>query len=330
MKVAFLGPEGTFSEEALLRLPTAGIEVEPVPLPTIYECVMAVADGRCERALVPIENSLEGSVNATLDALVFETDEVQIVGEVVHPITHTLIARTQLPLERIERVLSHPQASAQCAQFLRERLGAGRGDGRAEHRRRGADRGRVRPAVGRARQPHLRRAVRLRGPGRTASRTRPRTRPGSSGWKRAIPPQTGRSAYRSAALSFKTSVVFWGLPDHPGALVDVLQEFATREINLSKIESRPRKQGLGRYVFFADLAGRADDPPVVAALEAIGATVETLRVLGCYPSRLKGAGVRAVTLSAPQWKPRPPESHRRGPQGKAGRRTGSVSQPGNR
>jgi prephenate dehydratase len=85
-------------------------------------------------------------------------------------------------------------------------------------------------------------------------------------------------------LMFKTSVVFWGLPDHPGALVDVLQEFATRKINLSKIESRPRKQGLGRYVFFADLAGRADDEPVVEALAAVGRSVETLRVLGCYPS----------------------------------------------
>ena len=75
VRVAFLGPEGTFSEEALFA--SAGREgIEPVPLPTIYECVMAVADGRCERALVPIENSLEGSVNATLDALVFETDEV--------------------------------------------------------------------------------------------------------------------------------------------------------------------------------------------------------------------------------------------------------------
>ena len=126
---------------------------------------MAVADGRCERALVPIENSLEGSVNATLDALVFETDEVQIVGEVVHPITHTLIAKTQLPLERIERVLSHPQASAQCARFLRERLSDAEVMGAPVHRGRRADRGRERAAVGRARQSHLGAAVRLRGAG---------------------------------------------------------------------------------------------------------------------------------------------------------------------
>ena len=84
--------------------------------------------------------------------------------------------------------------------------------------------------------------------------------------------------------SFKTSVVFWGLPDSPGSLVAALQEFAGRGINLTKIESRPRKQGLGRYVFFADLEGRADDPAVIEALTAIEAQVETLRVLGCYPA----------------------------------------------
>ena len=282
MKVAFLGPEGTFSEEALFA--SAGHEgIEPVPLPTIYECVMAVADGRCERALVPIENSLEGSVNATLDALVFETDEVQIVGEVVHPITHTLIARTQLPLER-DRARAVPSPGQRPVREVPARApGAGRGHGRPEHRRRGADRGRVRPALGGARQPHLGRAVRLRGPGRPRrghARERDEIRLAGTvdpAANRPICLQIGRPA-------FKTSIVFWGLPDHPGALVDVLQEFATREINLSKIESRPRKQGLGRYVFFADLVGRADDPPVVEALEAIGGAVETLRVLGCYPS----------------------------------------------
>jgi prephenate dehydratase len=82
----------------------------------------------------------------------------------------------------------------------------------------------------------------------------------------------------------KTSVVFWGLPDSPGSLVDVLQEFAGRKVNLSKIESRPRKQGLGRYVFFADLEGAETDPAIADALAAVERSVETLRVLGCYPA----------------------------------------------
>ena len=281
MKVAFLGPEGTFSEEALFAS-VRREDIEPVPLPTIYECVMAVDDGSCDRALVPIENSLEGSVNATLDALVFETAEVQIAGEVVHPITHTLIARQQLPLERIERVLSHPQASAQCARFLREHLSRAEVMGAQST----ADAVRI---VAESDQPwaalgnHI--SAELYDCEVLAERVEdtPENETRFVWLKRS-------SLHKPVELltdrpsSFKTSVVFWGLPDHPGALVDVLQEFATRKINLSKIESRPRKEGLGRYVFFADLAGRADDPPVVEALEAIGRSVETLRVLGCYPS----------------------------------------------
>jgi prephenate dehydratase len=291
VRVAFLGPEGTFSEEALFAS-VGRKDVEAVPLPTIYECVMAVAGGESDRALVPIENSLEGSVNATLDALVFETDEVHIVGEVVHPITHTLIARTKLPLERIERVLSHPQASAQCARFLREHLAHAEVMGAqstADAVRIVAESDQPWAALGNhisaelydcevlaervedtpeneTRFVWLAKSSRPKPPDLLTDRAHSFDRPPSH----RLP-------------SFKTSIVFWGLPDHPGALVDVLQEFAARSINLSKIESRPRKQGLGRYVFFADLEGRADDPPVVDALGAIGATVETLRVLGCYP-----------------------------------------------
>jgi prephenate dehydratase len=277
VKVAFLGPEGTFSEEALFAA-TTGAEVEPVPLPTIYECVTAVQEGRCERALVPIENSLEGSVNATLDALVFETDEVHIVGEVVHPITHTLIARTQMPLERIERVLSHPQASAQCARFLRQQLGQAEVMGAqstADAVRIVAESGEPWAALGN----HI--SAELYGCEVLAERVEdtPENETRFVWLARDV-----EGAYIAESSATKTSVVFWGLPDHPGALVDVLQEFATRKINLSKIESRPRKQGLGRYVFFADLIGRADDPPVVDALTAIGRSVETLRVLGCCPT----------------------------------------------
>ena len=275
MKVAFLGPVGTFSEEALLSAGREGIL--PVPLPTIYQCVMAVVDGRCERALVPIENSLEGSVNATLDALVFETDEVQIVGELVHPITHTLIARHQIPFEDIERVLSHPQASAQCARFLRDRLGQAEVMGAqstADAVRIVAESDRPWAALGNHISAELYSCEVLAD--RVEDTPENETR---FVWLA----RSGERRTANGERPFKTSIVFWGMSDHPGALVDVLQEFAARKINLSKIESRPRKQGLGRYVFFADLVGHADDPPVVEALEAVGAAVETLRVLGCYP-----------------------------------------------
>jgi prephenate dehydratase len=119
--VGYLGPEGTFSHEALVGQ-TGASELELVSLPTVHDTVMAVDDGRVERAFAPIENSLEGSVNATLDALALETDGVAIVGEVVHAVHQCLIARGALALEAIQTVLSHPQANAQCAHFLREQL----------------------------------------------------------------------------------------------------------------------------------------------------------------------------------------------------------------
>jgi prephenate dehydratase len=284
MRVAFLGPEGTFSEEALFAaLPRA--DVEPVPKPTIYDCVMAVHGAHADRALVPIENSLEGSVNATLDALVFETDRVRIVGEVVHPIQHSLIAREAFDLSEIDRVVSHPQASAQCAHFLRSRLS-------------GVE---VVPAASTAD------AVRL-----VAERTERWAALGTSlsaelyGCKvlfegvEDVPGNETRFVWLeqlavelqadrpvsggTSAASYKTSIVFWGLPDTPGALVRVLQEFAVRKVNLSKIESRPLKQGLGRYIFFADLEGHESDEAIVSALAAVGSCAETLRVLGTYPA----------------------------------------------
>ena len=260
-------------------LASAGREgIEPVPLPTIYDCVMAVATAHSDRAFVPIENSLEGSVNATLDALVFETEAVQIVGEVVHPIEHALIAHTGLGLEQIDRVVSHPQASAQCARFLREHLP------RAEVVAAASTADAVRLVV-ESREPWAALGNRLSAELYGAEILAERVEDTATNETRFV--WLAREPCRlpdDPKLPFKTSVVFFGLPDSPGSLVATLQEFAGRSINLSKIESRPRKQGLGRYVFFADLEGRADDAAVVEALAAIDARVETLRVLGCYPA----------------------------------------------
>src|SRR5437660_4026175 len=120
MRVAFLGPSGTFTEEALRA--SAPSAVDEVPYPTVYETVMAVHTGDVERAVVPIENSIEGAVTATLDTLAGEAGDVRIIGEVVHPISHCLLARRKLALDEITRVISHPQAIAQCRRFLREEL----------------------------------------------------------------------------------------------------------------------------------------------------------------------------------------------------------------
>ena len=285
MRVAFLGPEGTFSEEALLAslAEDERRRLDPLPLPTIYDCVTAVEDGRADRALVPIESSVEGSVNATLDALVFETTAVRIVGEVVHPVRHSLIARTDLPFEHITRVVSHPQASGQCARFLRERLRGAEVVSAAST----ADAVRV---VAASDEPWAALGTRLAAQlyGCTVledgveDQTENETR---FVWLEGKAPG-GQPPEGSVAgpPSLKTSVVFWGLSDSPGALVEVLQEFASRGVNLSQIESRPRKQGLGRYIFFADLEGGEADPPIAEALAAVEQAVERLRVLGCYPA----------------------------------------------
>jgi prephenate dehydratase len=274
-RVAFLGPEGTFTEEALLASPQAD-QLEPVPEPTVYECVMAVHAREVDQAIVPIENSLEGSVNATLDALVFETEEVTIIGELVHPIQHCLIAHGHLELSEIQRVVSHPQANAQCARFIRTRLPNARvtsSNSTADAVRIVADSEEPWAALGNRLSAELYGCQILEAGVEDIPENETRFV-----WLARERPADFRGG------AWKTSVVFWGLPDSPGALLSVLQEFANRDVNLSKIESRPLKQRLGRYIFFADLEGEQSEAAVQDAIDAVAAKVETLRILGSYPA----------------------------------------------
>ncbi len=286
MRVAYFGPEGTFTQEALISA-TTGQPLEPVPYPTIYDTVMAVHFGAAQRALVPIENSLEGSVNATLDALAMETEDVAILGEVVHPIRHCLIARTPLELAEIETVVSHPQATAQCARFIRTRLPGAQvlaGSSTAEAVRTVAEHEGPWAALGNrlAAERYGCHVLRAGVEDVAENETRfvwlgPMGAPaGGVGGHQATDPPLG---------PWKTAVVFWGIgSEAPGWLVQCLAEFATREVNLTRIESRPRKQGLGRYMFFLDLEGRDSEPHVADALVGLRAHVEVLRVLGSFPA----------------------------------------------
>src|SRR3954451_14042375 len=120
-RVAFLGPAGTFSEDALLAA-AGDADIDPLPRPSVYAAIHAVAEGEAERALVPFENSIEGAGRSTLDTQAFEAEGITIAGEHDHPIRHSLIAAAPIPLEEIAVVLSHPQPSAQCARFIREEL----------------------------------------------------------------------------------------------------------------------------------------------------------------------------------------------------------------
>jgi prephenate dehydratase len=286
MRVGYFGPEGTFTHEALIETVSrsAASDVELVPLPTIYDTVMAVHTGVVERALVPIENSLEGSVNATLDALAMETEDVAIVGEVVHPIRHSLIARTELELQQIETVVSHPQATAQCARFIRTRLPGARvlaGSSTADAVRLVAEHEGPWAALGNRLAAERYGCVVLRAGVEDVPENETRFV-----WLAPVGSPPGSPAVADADLGpWKTAIVFWGVgAEAPGWLVRCLGEFAERSVNLTRIESRPRKQGLGRYMFFVDVEGRDTDSHVREALEGVAAHVEVLRVLGSYPS----------------------------------------------
>ncbi len=289
MRVGYFGPEGTFTQEALIDS-TRGADLDLLPFPTIYDTVMGVHGAIVERALVPIENSLEGSVNATLDALAFETEDVAIVGEVVHPIRHCLIARSALELPEIETVVSHPQANAQCARFIRTRLPQARvlaGSSTAEAVRIVADHEGPWAALGTrlAAERYGCQVLRAGVEDVAGNETR-------FVWlaPNGAPPGAPAGATRAPTAGsplgpWKTAIVFWGLgSETPGWLVRCLTEFARREVNLTRIESRPRKQGLGRYMFFLDLEGRDTEPHVSDAIGALRAHVEVLRVLGSFPA----------------------------------------------
>jgi prephenate dehydratase len=272
VRVGFLGPSGTFAEEALRASAPDG--VEEVPYATVWDTVMAVQERAVDQAVVPIENSLEGSVTTTLDALAGDASDVRIVAEVVRPISHCLIARNGLALDDVARVLSHPQALAQCARFLHERLP------RARTEVSGSTAEAVRTAVA-ADEPLAAIGTRLAAElyGGTVLAEGVEDRPDNLTRFVWLAP-AGTAAHEGPT---KTSVVFWGFNDEsPGALVDVLSEFASRGVNLTKIESRPRRVRLGHYMFFTDLDGALDHEPVSEALAALEQRVETLKVLGSY------------------------------------------------
>lgn len=277
MRVAFLGPEGTYSHEALRRDPRAeGLELAPEP--TVFDAVLAVEQGRAGRALVPIENSTEGAVGVTLDALSFETERVRIVGEVLLPVTHALIGRSPVDLAEVRAVLSHPQATAQSARFLRERMPGAQVvpvDSTATAVRmiaEGTAPAEPAAAIGTHVAAEIHGAVVLEDGIQDES-----TNVTRFVW---LAPQ-GTPALGEPS---KTSVVFWGAGDETaGWLVRCLSEFAFRGVNLTRIESRPRRMGLGHYMFFVDCDGAADSRPVADAIAAVEGQAQNVKVLGSYP-----------------------------------------------
>jgi prephenate dehydratase len=278
VRVGYLGPPGTFAEEALLRLlgPNGGKEL--VPYPTVVACFEAVAAAEIPEALVPIENAIEGSVNGTVDLLAFGVAPFVIRAEVVHPVRHHLIARTALAVTEITRVLSHPHATAQCGAFLRERLPgveilAANSTADAVRTVSGSEESWA--AIGTLR------AADLYGCEVLAADIEDTRENATRFVLVGLEPVAALGPGR-----FVTSIVCSPPRDRPGGLLAILQEFALRAVNLIKLESRPAKTGLGRYVFLIDMEGsRPRDLAVDAAISAIEEQgVAEVRFLGSYPA----------------------------------------------
>jgi prephenate dehydratase len=295
MRAAYLGPAGTNSHEALVG---GGLDSasELVAQPTVTAVVAAVQAGAVERGLVPIENSREGGVGATLDALVFDGPDVVIVGELVHRVSYCLVAAEPIAPDEVRTVHSHPQATGQCAHFLAAQLPAAAvvaAASTADAVRAVAEGGTLAGAA-----PHAaigtRHAAALYGAAVLAegieddpeNATRfawiaraAEAAPEAAGATGATPGPTG------ATPPAKTALVFWGGGDlAPGWLVDCLTEFSSRALTLTRIESRPRRIGLGHYMFFCDLEGAASDPEVGAAIAGLRRHCEAVRVLGSFPA----------------------------------------------
>jgi len=266
MRVAFQGEPGAYSEEAAIRV--CG-EVETVPSPRLADVFEAVAAGRADRGVVPVENSEAGTINETYDLLLAHA--LVIGGELDLRVSHCLMALPGQTLAEIRQAYSHPQALAQCERYLRG-LGvesvafydtAGSAKMIREQQRLGA------AAVA------SRRASEIYGLAILASEieTNPHNYTRFLAIGPAGVPRTARS---------KTSVVFV-VQNRPAALHRVLGALAARQINMTKIESRPRRIGSWEYVFYMDFDGHADEPDVRAALDEMRAHTAMLRVLGSYP-----------------------------------------------
>lgn len=292
LRLAYLGPAGTFTETALeglvARRGVAGAaQAERVPVATVGRCFEAVRTGEVHAAVVPIENSLEGGVNATLDALSGSEPPLVIVAEHLVPVTFVLAARPGTRLADVRRVASHPHAEAQCRAWLADHLSgvavepamstaaaaaglATGGPGVAGGTRASGDAPYDAAVCAPSAAERYGLAVLGEDIGDRPATTRfvAVTLPG------AVPPATG---------SDRTSVVAYLRENHSGALLELLEQFAARGVDLTRIESRPTGAGFGEYCFSIDLDGHVHEPRVAEALKGLHRLSPLTRFLGSYP-----------------------------------------------
>ncbi|HVB05581.1 MAG TPA: prephenate dehydratase [Acidimicrobiales bacterium] len=272
-RIAYLGPQGTFTEEALLSEPDLA-ECELVPMPTIAEAIGAADQGVVEYAFVPIENSIEGSVSATLDQLVFDTD-LLIQREVVLEVHLDLLAVAGASLGGIRRVISFPHATAQIRRYLAATLpgaSVGSTNSTADAARlvaEGAD-----PEVAAVAPPLaaklygldvLAHAIEDHAENRTRFVLLTKAR---------IPEPTGHD---------RTAIACFQRANRPGSLLEILAHFAARNVDLTRLESRPTKQALGEYCFIIESEGHVSDVLLGDCLAELHEILESVRFLGSYP-----------------------------------------------
>jgi len=271
-KIAYLGPPGTFTEEAVDRFVKNLSQIEKIPYTTVVEVIKSVDRGQADEGVVPIENSIEGSVNITQDILTFES-EAKIIGEVTIPIKHSLIGKKKIKLKDIRKVISHPHATAQCRKFLSANLKNVEiiaANSTAEAVKILKSENDDIAAIG------TKTAAKIYGleviENDIEDNKDNKTRFVFIGNK--IQPKTGID---------KTSIVCFLKEDKPGSLYNILKEFASRNINLTRLESRPAKKNLGDYVFMIDLDGHLHDNNVFEAIEVLRRSVYLVKILGSYP-----------------------------------------------
>ncbi len=272
--VAYFGPAATFTQEALLTQPDLA-EAELTSLNSITGVLDAVARGDVELGFVPIENGIEGTVSATIDGLIHDVD-LHIQREVVIDIHLHLMARPGTTFDDIRSVSSYPHALAQCQKYLVQELPKAEqraANSTADAARRlgesgSADEAAIAPRLAAERYGLvvLAEDVEDHADNQTRFVLVARTR---------IPKPTGHD---------KTSIVCFQRADHPGSLHGILGQFAARNINLTKLESRPTKQGLGDYCFVIDLSGHVGDEVVADCLRDLHAGLAGVKFLGSYPA----------------------------------------------
>jgi prephenate dehydratase len=268
-RIAYLGPDGSFASEAARRASHKPASLQPMP--TVVDVVEAVRAGECDWGVVPMENSVEGSVNVTLDELAFGAAGVYIRAEITMPVTMNLLGRPDADLTDITVVRSHSHALAQSRGWLAAHLPQARQEA-------------VTSTAEAARQVGADPTLAAIGTTAAASRF------GLSIIVADIGDHIDTATrfvvlgnrFAAATGSDKTSMVVFFGNDRPGQLVQVLNEFAMRSINLTKIESRPTKKQLGEYCIFIDCLGHASEPRVGEALRSVHRHVAELRVLGSY------------------------------------------------